>query len=381
MYIILKIIDMLNLSLYTTYNILRFENETVVSKKGKGTMMKKVLGLFLTTIMVCISVCGCGNADAAQVTDEGAESDYQKIELVMAVNGTDIQIDSKVAKRFADLVEEESGGNVTIVVFPNDQLAGGNATKGVEMVTVGGVDLAAYATCVMAVVDDRLSVATIPWTFDNYTEARTVIDETGGDYYAKVLADKGMTYLGSFHNGFRQISNSKHMVKTPEDVKGLKIRVPGSEVYMDFFRAFGADPVAMSWSEVFTAIQQGTIDGQENGVCITQSAKMNEIQDYITLWNYSYENDLIVANSKIWESLEPKTRELLNEKAIEACEWGRDLLEMEEENIVKEFEMQGIEVTKLSGEELEPFKEKIIPLKDKFKEKYGSEACESFGIE
>ena len=195
----------------------------------------------------------------------------------MSVNGTDTQIDSKVANKFADLVSEASNGNVTISVYPNDQLASGNATKGIEMLAVGAVDLAAYATSVMAVLDEQIGIATIPYTFSNYTEAKQIIDTSGGKYYEKLLADKGITYLGSFHNGFRQISNNKHEVRTPEDVQGLKIRVPGGEVYMDFFNTLGADPIAMSWSEVFTAIQQGTIDGQENGVSITKSAKMNEV--------------------------------------------------------------------------------------------------------
>lgn len=249
------------------------------------------------------------------------------------------------------------------------------------MIAVGGVDLAAYATSVMSVLDGQMSIATIPWSFDNYTEARTVIDETGGDYYAKVLETKGITYLGSFHNGFRQISNSKHEVRTPEDVQGLKIRVPGSEVYMDFFRELKADPISMSWSEVFTAIQQGAIDGQENGVSITDSAKMYEVQDYMTLWNYTYENDLFVANTEIWNSLEPKTQELLREKAKEACDWGRDQVEEEEAAIVQKFRDGGMNVTELTSEELEVFKAAVQPVREKFMDKYGEEACAAFQIE
>ena len=243
------------------------------------------------------------------------------------------------------------------------------------------MDLAAYATCVMAVIDEQLSVATIPWIFDDYQHAREIIDNTGGEYYAERLEAKGITYLGSFHNGFRQITNSKREVRTPEDVKRLKIRVPGSEVYMKFFKTLGADPVAMSWSEVFTAIQQGTIDGQENGICITESAKMDEIQDYLTLWNYTYENDLFVANTEIWESLEQKTRDLLQEKAKEACEWGRDTVEQEEADIVEEFRSEGMTVTELTEEELDAFKEEISGVKQEFIEKYGKKACEAFRIE
>ena len=103
-------------------------------------------------------------------------------------------------------MEQESGGNITIDVFPNDQLAGGNASKGIEMIADGAVDLAAYAAGVMAVMDEHLLIATIPWTFNNYQEAREIIDTTGGEYYKKILAGQGMTFLASAHNGFRQIT-------------------------------------------------------------------------------------------------------------------------------------------------------------------------------
>ena len=315
-------------------------------------------------------------------TDPGhrAEGEYQTIELTMAVNGTDNQIDARVGDYFAQLVSERSGGNVTVAVFPNDQLANGNASRGIEMIASGSIDLAAYATCTLAVIDEKLPVATIPWIFDDYAQAREVIDTTGGEYYAQRLAMKGMTYLGSFHNGFRQITNSKHEVTDPSDMENLKIRVPGSVVYMGFFRALGADPTSMNWSEVFTAIQQGTIDGQENGVSITSTSKMQEVQDYLTMWNYSYENDLFVANTEIWESLEPQTQELLQACAAEACEWGRDVLEEEETEILKEFEAAGMTITYLTEEERAAFDEAIAPFRAEMEAYFGPEACAAFGI-
>ena len=310
----------------------------------------------------------------------GSEDGYQVIELTMAVNGTDNQIDARVGDYFAQLVEERSGGNVTVAVFPNDQLANGNASRGIEMIASGSVDLAAYATCTLAVVDEKLPVATIPWIFDDYAQAREIIDTTGGAYYAERLALKNMTYLGSFHNGFRQITNSKHEVSEPADMEDLKIRVPGSVVYMGFFRALGADPTSMNWSEVFTAIQQGTIDGQENGVSITSTSKMQEVQDYLTMWNYSYENDLFVANTEVWESLEPETRDLLQECATEACEWGRDTMEAEEAEILEEFEAAGMTITYLTEEEQAAFDEAIAGFKAEMIDYFGADACAAFGI-
>ncbi len=329
-------------------------------------------------VLVCSTWCmaGCGG-DAGE---ERREGEYQRIKLVMTVNGTNIATDTKVAMRFAELVDEESGGNIKIDVFPNDQLAGGNATKGIEMIADGAVDLAAYASSTMSVLDERLLVGTIPWAFNNYQDARRIIDSTGGEYYAKVLATQGITYLGSAHNGFRQITNGKRAVKTPADVAGLKIRVPGGEVYINFFKAFDADPVAMSWSEAFTAIQQGTIDGQENGFSVTNSAKVDEIQKYMTVWNYTYENYLFVANTKIFDNLEPRTQELLRTKAREACNWGRDMLEADEKKIKEKFVGEGMEVTELDAEQLKPFQAKVQPLVNRLKEKYGSEACEAFQI-
>ncbi|MFR1195810.1 MAG: DctP family TRAP transporter solute-binding subunit [Oscillospiraceae bacterium] len=338
---------------------------------------KRWLALLLGAVLLLGTMSGCSGTTASD-SEDGA---YRKINLSMAVNGTDTQIDSLVAHHFADLVAERSGGSITIDVFPNDTLAGGNSTKGVEYIAVGAADLGAYATCVLANIEPKMSVATLPWSFTSYQEARQVIDTTGGAYYTELLDAKGITYLGSFHNGFRQLTNSKHPVTTPEDLKDLKIRVPGSAVYMGVFKALGASPTAMSWSEVFTAIQQKTIDGQENGCSVTKSAKMDEIQKYMTIWNYSYENDLFVANKKVWESLDENTQALLQQCASDACEWGRDRLEAEEDELIQGFQDAGMQVDILTEEQLQAFKDAVSDVTAELKAQYGEAACAAFGIE
>lgn len=336
---------------------------------------------FAAALLAVVLTAGCLTGCGGTETSGQDDGEYSKINLSMAVNGTDTQIDSLVAHYFADLVAERSGGNIVIDVFPNDTLAGGNSTKGVEYIAVGGADLGAYATCVLANLEPKLSVATLPWSFTSYQQAREVIDTTGGEYYASLLEAKGITYLGSFHNGFRQLTNSKHPVTKPEDLKDLKIRVPGSAVYMGVFNALGASPTAMSWSEVFTAIQQGTIDGQENGCSVTKSARMDEIQKYMTIWNYSYENDLFVANTRVWENLEENTRQLLSECALEACEWGRDRLEAEEDALIQGFQEAGMQVEILTEEQLQAFKDAVADVSAELKAEYGADACAAFGIE
>lgn len=127
---------------------------------------RSIVAALLGTALLIGSLSGCGSTEPSG----GSDGEYQKINLSMAVNGTDTQIDSLVAHHFADLVEERSGGNVVIDVFSNDTLAGGNSTKGVEYIAVGGSDLGAYATCVLANLEPKMSVATLPWSFTSYQQ-------------------------------------------------------------------------------------------------------------------------------------------------------------------------------------------------------------------
>ena len=342
--------------------------------------MKKILALVLALCMIAaLAACGSSNSGSAPASSSG--SDFNKINLTMTVNGTDTQIDTKVGQKFAELVDEATGGAVKIDVFPNDQLAGGNAAKGMEMLADGSVDIAAYATVTMGALDERLTIGITPWIFDDYTDARNTIDATGLDYYAKILAERNMTLLGSFHNGFRQLTNAKRPVLTLDDIKGLKIRTPGSAIYQNTFTALGASPSTLNWGEVFTALQQGTIDGQENGLSITNTSGVLEVQPYVTVWSYSYENDLLMFNSDVWNSLNEATQQVLREKAVEACNWGRDVVEAEHETLIQEFRDKGIQVDVLTEEQIAPFKEAVAGVKADFLAKFDADALAAFGIE
>lgn len=331
-------------------------------------------------VLLCIlslALIGCGQ-EKRMLHDVG---EYQKVRMVMAVNGTERGIDAMVARKFSQLVDEETNGRVHIEVYPRDQLAGGNTTKGVEMIANGSVDLAAYTSGTMAILDERLSVGTIPWSYQSCQEARKVIDETGGAYYAKLLEMQGIRYLGSTHNGFRQLTNDKRPVRNVEDMQGLKIRVLGKQgSYFLFFRALGAEPIPLSWSELPTTIRQGTTDGQENSYLTILSANLDDIQKYMTIWNYAYENYIFVANTKSLDMLEPKTQAMLQEKMTAACNWGRDYMEENEQRFLRECIANGMEVIELSPEERTKFQERTQSLIGHLKEKYGAEACEAFRI-
>ena len=341
-------------------------------------MLRRCLASVFVLLTVLALFDGCVKQ---QEESPIAGGEYEKVRLVMTANGTDIGIETLTARRFAELVEKESGGNVHIEVYPNDELTGGNTNEAVRSLTEGYVDLGAYVSGTMSLLDSRLEVATIPWSFSSYQEARQVIDDTGGAYYEKILAEYGLVYLGSAHNAMRQLTSNRNPIRTPEDLQGMRIRVLGGEVYRLFFAALGAEPIPLGWSELNIAIRQGFIEGQENGFFLMKSGHLNEIQKYMTVWNYLYENYLFVANRKTFDQLEPKTQALLRAKMREACEWGRDYLEAEETKIRVQFAEDGLEITDLTPEELEVFKARVRPLREQLKKKYGAEACKAFRID
>ena len=341
-------------------------------------MRRCLMSIFLLLTMA-VYFGGC--SEQREEPPRRKSGDYEKVRLVMTANGTEMGIETLTARRFAELVAEASNGNVQIEFYPNDELTGGNTNEAVKSLTEGAVDLGAYVTGTMSLLDPRLEVATIPWSFSSYQEARKVIDETGGEYYEKILSEYGLVYLGSTHNGMRQLSSNRNPIRTPEDLKDMKIRVLGGEVYRLFFSALGAEPVPLGWSELNIAIRQGVIEGQENGFFLMRSGRLDEQQKYMTVWNYLYDNYLFVINRKTYDHLEPKTQTLLHKKMQEACEWSRDYLESEERKIRMQFEADGLEIIELTPEELKIFKERVRPLREKLKAKYGEEACKAFRID
>ena len=343
----------------------------------RGIMNKKILIImFLSILALITSACRNDSKNLSNKSD-----DYQKVRLVMTTSGTESGINTMTAKKLAEMVEQESSGKVIIEVYDNDQLAGGNAIKGIGMLTNGSVDIAVYTSGTFSIIDPKFPIATLPWTFDNYQEAREIIDKTGGAYYEKLLEKQGLLYLGSVHNGFRQISNNRNPVNRPEDLEGMKIRILSNEGYKLFFQSFNAVPMFMNRNEMDISIRQGDIDGHDMGIFQSRSDKTVKNEKYITIWNYAYENYIFVINTKTFDCLEPKTQELLKQKTKEACEWGRNLLENNEQEIKSRLIKEGVNITELSPEELEPFKQKVRPLIDNLKEIYGKEACVAFEIE
>jgi len=348
--------------------------------------MKKILAMILALCMVFV-LCACGSTDSGTdaTSDAAAATDasYDSLSIIMTCNGqSDKANDCIGANLFKQYIEEQSGGAITVTVYNNDQLAGGDMTKGLELVTNGDVQIDIHSTSIISRLDNRLMVSCLPWTFSSYDECEEAfLGGSGGDFVASVLAEHGLTYLGALHNGFKAMTSSKCQITKPDDLVGQKIRTPGGDLWNGFWEALGASPQAMSWSEVYTAMQQGTIDGHDNSLSTIYSANVQEVQKYITISNHTYEAFTWTANTTWFDGLSADTQALIKSCAEQACRDANKTIVESMDQIQAEFESNGFnEVYVLSDEEIEVFKAAVADVTAKYAAEYGEEACAAFGI-
>lgn len=342
--------------------------------------MKRFLSIVLALCMV-FALCACGN-DSNNGGSDADSSKYDKISIDLSCNGqSDTANDCIGANLFKQYIEEQSGGAITVTIYNNDQLAGGNMTKGLELVMDGTVQMDIHSTSIISSIDKRLMVSCLPWTFSDYQAAEDAFFGAGGEFVSSVLAEHGLTYLGALHNGFKCMTSSKCQIKAPSDLVGQKIRTPGGDLWNSFWSALGASPQAMSWSEVYTAMQQKTIDGHDNSPSTINSANVQEVQKYITVSNHTYEAFTWSANSDWYNGLNEATQELIASCAKQACLDANKQIEDSMEKILSNWEGNGYnEIYRLSDSEIEVFKEAVASVTEQYANEYGQEACTAFGI-
>ena len=277
--------------------------------------------------------------------------------------------------KFKELIEERTGGRYRVKIFPLAQLAGNQRTE-LEMLQSGVIDMSMESSILLSLIEPRMSVLSLPWLFDGYGEAARVCDGPPGRELLDLLPGKGIVGLAYGANGFRQLTNSIHAVRTPEDIRGKKIRVPGIKLYIDIFKLFGADPSSMNFAEVFTALAQGTMDGQENPLSVIYSARLYDVQKYLTLWNYSYDPVILCINKRLWDSFTPEDRDIFAGCAVEAMAYERALVADGEEAVLDSLRAKGMEITRLSPESLEAFREMVEPAYTDLADEIGSDIIE-----
>ncbi|MEE4600066.1 MAG: DctP family TRAP transporter solute-binding subunit [Desulfobacteraceae bacterium] len=294
------------------------------------------------------------------------------------------------AQKFSDLVKERTNGQINIKPYWGSSLLKGAQLKSAQLVANGVIDCAMESTINISPVITEANIFSLPFFINNFENLdKMEYGETGKAIF-KAMDAKGLVGLAWAENGFRQVTNSKLAIRTPADVKGLRLRVVGSPIFIDTFRQLGADPVNMNWGDAVTAFGQGVVDGQENPVGVLVPVQIWQYHKYATFWNYLVDPVIIYWNKKQWNQFPPDIQKAIKDSAEEAgifekalCRAGLDgdkslnLLKdrfnhtMEVPEPVKFMESKGMTVTFLTDDERNAFIDATKPLYEKWVPKIG----------
>lgn len=304
-------------------------------------------------------------------SEAGAYKPEYKTSLVVGPTGPW----GEAATRFADVVKERSAGKINIKPYFAGQLFAGRQTNEFLLLRQGVADFAWGSTINWSPQVKELNLFSLPFFFPSYEALDGVENGAAGKRIFKIVEDKEVVPLCWAENGFREVTNSKRAIRKPEDMEGLKLRVVGSPIFIDIFRAVGANPISMNWAEAQTAFQQGTVDGQENPVVsVIVPYKLWQTQKYITFWKYAID-PLILGVSKItWDSFDQADQAMLRKAGEEVCAWqkkgAREGLQGSTAAMTM-LKQNGMTVTELGPKDVEAFKRKTLGVYTKWGQEIG----------
>lgn len=286
-------------------------------------------------------------------------------------------IDSPVdqaSQDFAKLVKERTDGEVEVTVFPNSQIGGDESLA--RDLARGSLDLAFINPGSLSGLDPLLDIHYLPYIVTSFDEADKIFYNPDGilqKTLRETMVKHRMQPLGFFELEFRAVTNSKHAVEKPADLQGLKLRVPGSAGIRDFFIAAGAQAVAMPFPELFTALQQGTVDGQDNGASITYNSRLFEAQKFLTATNHVYAMGAIAASQRMWAKLTDAQKKILQDTANEVAAKEIAVNRKLNDEYMKKIAAGGVTVTELTPEAKAEFRKVADGVWTKLEPVYGKD--------
>ncbi len=272
---------------------------------------------------------------------------------------------------FAAPVEKLSGGRIKVELYPNAQLGGDRELC--EAVQMGTIQLAIPSTSVLAGFEKRIQVLDLPYLFTTREAAFAAVDGELGVKLNEYLMKKGFWVLGYQENGFRHVTNSRQPVRTPADLKGLKIRTMENPMHLAYFKALGANPTPMSWGELYTALQQGTVDAQENPYAMIVDGKFYEVQKYVSETGHVFSYEILIANKKFMEKLPQDLRALVADSARAAILKQREMMIKMEGDFKADVVKAGMQANELTPEEKKPFVDAASSVYAQFEKQLGAE--------
>lgn len=293
-------------------------------------------------------------------------------------NTSDATTWHKGGERFAELIEERSDGGMSVRLFPNATLTGGDQMKQAEMVGRGALDFVITSAINVTPLVPEMAVFSLPYLYSSYEEIDATTEGEPGRRMTEIMDEHGIVVLAWGENGFREVTNNVRPIRSPDDMKGLKMRVAGP-MYIDVMNALGANPQQMQWVEVFSALQQGVVDGQENPIgAVIVPQRIYEVQKYLTTWHYSYDPVFLGVAKERWESWDEETRTLVKAAAQESMEYQRDLTREQTAQGIDVLRKNGVEVYEPTREELAAFQQATKSAFDTWAERVGPELVSLF---
>ena len=267
------------------------------------------------------------------------------------------------ASKFAELVAAKSGGKLKVNIFPGGTL-GGDAPN-VSAAQGGTLELVLLNSGILASQVKDFEVYDFPFMFANAKEADAVVDGPFGQKLHAKLADKGLIGLAYFELGFRDLTNSKRPVNAVDDIAGLKLRVIPNAINIDWVKALGANPTPLAFPELYSALEQKAVDGQENPLSVILANKFFEVQKHLAITHHQYNPQSLIFSKKVWDGLSADERKVLQDAAVEAAAYQRQVNRDKAAGDLEALKKAGMQVTELSAAEQAKLREKLKPVIDK----------------
>jgi len=269
---------------------------------------------------------------------------------------------------FKPEVEKRSGGKVAVEIYPNAQL--GSDRQAIEGVSIGTLEMAAIGGSSLLPLDDRITFMDLPFLFPNGDIAYRAYDEYLVDELNKILEPHDITIISSAELGFRHITNNKGPITKPEDLKGMKLRTMENPIHVKAFRLLGANPTPVAFSELYTALQQGTVDAQENPINVIATAKLHEVQKYMSLTGHIYSPAMVVISTSYLNDLPEDIRKVVLEAAKEYQVRVQKLLVAQNAELLDQIKTD-TEVNDLTDAQKKVFRDMIQPVYDDYVKAHG----------
>lgn len=332
------------------------------------------LSTFMVLIVLLLAACGGAKEDTTEQTDntgEQTESTGEVKTIVLGHPNAESHPMHKSYMHFKELVEEQTNGEIEVEVHHGGTLGGDRELA--ESVDTGTIQMALNGSMILGNYDPKFRIFDLPFIFDNYEEVDRIIEGPVGEELTDVIEGTNIRVLSFPEAGFRDITTGNKEIKTAEDLEGIKIRALETPVHIDGFEALGMSPTSIPFPEVYSSLQSGVIDAQENSNSNTYHSKFYEVQKYLTTPGIFFLLDMTIINESFYQSLTEEQQQIIQESAVEAARMQRELNREEEDELREKIAEEGVTINELQDTEIEKLKEKSKPVYEKYYEEIGED--------